>query len=250
MWKLFFHIYSHLYIFSIINNSFAVCTIECSGYKINMQFQNRNNFINCFLKLMGNEADRNLAFCKNCLRACFLKHFLKAKLLNTGTLKGNAEHLVSQPEMGLHYNYWLMVQHSKHLLCFCCQHLLRLFLVWIHYLDLEYYPLSAFSPCCCGLSLIPSSKVDTWFGPKPMRISLSPTHAIGSGTSMWPYQRPWDCAGMGHRGYILTIEENDLSVDVKRDRDVERVKQDLGGHNWPCIQLCQVKFKTFKSFNR
>lgn len=36
---------------------------------------------------------------------------------------------------------------------------------------------------------------------------------------------------MGNRGYILTVEEYDVSVDVKRDQDVERVKQDLGGHN-------------------
>jgi len=61
--------------------------------------------------------------------------------------------------------YGIIDQCSRHL-CFGCQQTLPLFLGQIH------YPLSGLSPCCfCGASSIPTSKVDTWFRAKPLRIT-------------------------------------------------------------------------------
>lgn len=140
--------------------------------------------------------------------------------------------------MGPHCNYWCMDLHSKHLLCFCCQHPFTLFLVSIQ----NIIPFQVLAHVFCAVNPIPSSKIDRWLWPKPIKMSLSPIHVT--------LERPWDYMGMADRGYILIAEENVLSEYVNRDQDMERVKQGFGDHTWPCVQLYQDEYQTFKYLNR
>ena len=88
-------------------------------------------------------------------------------------------------------NYWFTGQCSRHLLCFWHQHLTSLLLVQMHYFLLKNYPHSALGSCCFHkASFIFSIKVDTWYRPKPIRISVCPIHMVGFDMSMWCPWRP------------------------------------------------------------
>lgn len=160
--------------------------------KINTQFQNKNIFISCFLKLIA----VNLTQTQHLARVCLRHSCLSPSFWNTLLMPNHAQYTenfqrecwapsVTARDYSPHCNYRFIDRCRKPLVYFYCQDTLLYFLVWIRYFALENYPLSAFIPHAVlfGASPIPSSKIDTWFQPEPVRISLSPIHMTGSDRS-------------------------------------------------------------------